>query len=560
MQLDLARSPPWEAGIFKSIIMAKQIDYDLDARRKLRSGVERLAKAVIITLGPRGRNVVFEKMDGSPQMSCDGVTVAKQIELEDPVEELGAKMVRDAAVRIAESAGDGTTTATLLAQTLIDEALKKVEAGMNPMDIKSGIDKGVQLVTARLKKMAIPVGTDSARIEQVASISAGNNPEIGKLIAEAMRKAGKEGIITIEEAKGFETYVEVVEGMQFDRGYLSPYFITNPEKMTVVYENPYVLLYDKKISGMKEMIPLLDKVSQANEPLLIIAEDVDGEALAVLVVNKLRGVIKIAAVKAPGFGDRRKEMLEDIAVLTGGTVIAEEKGLKLENADISHLGRCNKIIVTKDKTTIVGGKGDKKGIEGTIVQIREQLKTTTSDYDKEKLQERLAKLAGGVAIVYVGASSEIELNIKKDIVDDALNATRAAMEEGIVPGGGVAYLRCLPELEQFQDLNDDQRVGLRLLRKTLEEPLKRILLNGGLEPSEIVQKVKAGENDFGFNAKTEKFEHLLETGIIDPVKVSRLALEYAASVAGMFITTECVIVKKPEKKDDNVLGPAPEML
>jgi len=560
MQLDLARSLPCEAGIFKSIIMAKQIDYDLDARRKLRSGVERLAKAVIITLGPRGRNVVFEKMDGSPQMSCDGVTVAKQIELEDPVEELGAKMVRDAAVRIAESAGDGTTTATLLAQTLIDEALKKVEAGMNPMDIKSGIDKGVQLVTARLKKMAIPVGTDSARIEQVASISAGNNPEIGKLIAEAMRKAGKEGIITIEEAKGFETYVEVVEGMQFDRGYLSPYFITNPEKMTVVYENPYVLLYDKKISGMKEMIPLLDKVSQANEPLLIIAEDVDGEALAVLVVNKLRGVIKIAAVKAPGFGDRRKEMLEDIAVLTGGTVIAEEKGLKLENADISHLGRCNKIIVTKDKTTIVGGKGDKKGIEGTIVQIREQLKTTTSDYDKEKLQERLAKLAGGVAIVYVGASSEIELNIKKDIVDDALNATRAAMEEGIVPGGGVAYLRCLPELEQFQDLNDDQRVGLRLLRKTLEEPLKRILLNGGLEPSEIVQKVKAGENDFGFNAKTEKFEHLLETGIIDPVKVSRLALEYAASVAGMFITTECVIVKKPEKKDDNVLGPAPEML
>ncbi|MBN8852061.1 MAG: chaperonin GroL [Sphingobacteriales bacterium 50-39] len=540
--------------------MAKQIDYDLDARRKLRSGVERLAKAVIITLGPRGRNVVFEKMDGSPQMSCDGVTVAKQIELEDPVEELGAKMVRDAAVRIAESAGDGTTTATLLAQTLIDEALKKVEAGMNPMDIKSGIDKGVRLVTARLKKMAIPVGTDSSRIEQVASISAGNNPEIGKLIAEAMRKAGKEGIITIEEAKGFETYVEVVEGMQFDRGYLSPYFITNPEKMTVVYENPYVLLYDKKISGMKEMIPLLDKVSQANEPLLIIAEDVDGEALAVLVVNKLRGVIKIAAVKAPGFGDRRKEMLEDIAVLTGGTVIAEEKGLKLENADISHLGRCNKIIVTKDKTTIVGGKGDKKGIEGTIVQIREQLKTTTSDYDKEKLQERLAKLAGGVAIVYVGASSEIELNIKKDIVDDALNATRAAMEEGIVPGGGVAYLRCLPELEQFQDLNDDQRVGLRLLRKTLEEPLKRILLNGGLEPSEIVQKVKAGENDFGFNAKTEKFEHLLETGIIDPVKVSRLALEYAASVAGMFITTECVIVKKPEKKDDNVLGPAPEML
>ena len=542
------------------MIMSKQIDYDLDARKKLKSGVDRLAKAVIITLGPRGRNVVFEKMDGSPQMSCDGVTVAKQIELEDPVEELGVKMVRDAAIRIAESAGDGTTTATLLAQTLIDGALKKVEAGMNPMDIKSGIDKGMQLVTAKLKMMAVPVSTDSARIEQVASISAGNNPEIGKLIAAAMRKAGKEGVITIEEAKGFETYVEVVEGMQFDRGYLSAYFITNPEKMNVVYENPYILLFDKKISGMKEMIPLLDKVSQANEPLVIIAEDVDGEALAVLVVNKLRGVIKVAAVKAPGFGDRRKEMLEDIAVLTGGTVISEEKGLKLENADISNLGRCNKVIVTKDKTTIVGGAGDKKGIEAAIAQIREQLKNTNSDYDKEKLQERLAKMAGGVAIVYIGASSEIELNIKKDIVDDALNATRAAMEEGIVPGGGVAYLRCLPELEQIQDLNDDQFVGLKILRKALEEPLKRILLNGGLEPSEIVQKVKAGENDFGFNAKTEKFEHLLETGIIDPVKVSRLALEYAASVAGMFITTECVIVKRPEKKNDTTPGTAPDML
>src|SRR5665213_856647 len=542
------------------MIMSKQIDYDLDARKKLKSGVDRLAKAVIVTLGPRGRNVVFEKMDGSPQMSCDGVTVAKQIELEDPVEELGVKMVRDAAVRIAEAAGDGTTTATLLAQTLIDGALKKVEAGMNPMDIKSGVDRGVQLVTAKLKKMTVPVNTDSARIEQVASISAGNNPEIGKLIADAMRKAGKEGVITIEEAKGFETYVEVVEGMQFDRGYLSPYFITNPEKMNVVYENPYILLYDKKISGMKEMIPLLDKISQANEPLLIIAEDVDGEALAVLVVNKLRGVIKIAAVKAPGFGDRRKEMLEDIAVLTGGTVISEEKGLKLENADISNLGRCNKVIVTKDKTTIVGGAGDKKGIEAAIAQIREQLKNTNSDYDKEKLQERLAKLSGGVAIVYVGASSEIELNIKKDIVDDALNATRAAMEEGIVPGGGVAYLRCLPELEQVQDLNDDQFVGLKILRKALEEPLKRILLNGGLEPSEIVQKVKAGENDFGFNAKTEKFEQLLETGIIDPVKVSRLALEYAASLAGMFITTECVIVKRPEKKNDTTSDTAPDML
>jgi len=534
--------------------MSKLIDYDLDARKKLKAGVDKLARAVIITLGPKGRNVVFEKMDGSPQMSCDGVTVAKQIELEDPIEEMGVKMIRDAAVRIAEAAGDGTTTATLLARTMIDAGLKRVEGGMNPMDIKRGIDKAVQLVTAKLKQMAIPVSTDSARIEQVASISAGNNPEIGKLIADAMRKAGKEGVITIEEAKGFETYVEVVEGMQFDRGYLSPYFITNPEKMNVVYENPYILLYDKKISGMKEMLPLLDKISQANEPLLIIAEDLEGEALAVLVVNKLRGVIKVAAVKAPGFGDRRKEILEDIAVLTGGTVITEDKGLKLENADIPHLGKCDKIIVTKDKTTIVGGAGEKKNIDGAIAQIREQLKTTTSDYDKEKLQERLAKLSGGVAIVYVGASSEVELNIKKDIVDDALSATRAAMEEGIVPGGGVAYLRCLEELDKATYNNEDEKVGKEILRRALEEPLKQILLNAGLESSEIVQKVKNGTNDFGFDAKAEQFENLLESGIIDPVKVTRLALEYAASVAGMFITTECVIVKKPEKKEATIIG------
>lgn len=539
--------------------MSKQIDYDLDARKKLKAGVDKLAKAVIITLGPKGRNVVFEKMDGSPQMSCDGVTVAKQIELDDPVEEMGVKMIRDAAVRIAEAAGDGTTTATLLARIMIDAGLKKVEAGMNPMDIKRGIDKAVKTVTEKLKQMAIPVGTDSTKIEQVASISAGNNPEIGKLIADAMRKAGKEGVITIEEAKGFETYVDVVEGMQFDRGYLSPYFITNPDKMNVVYEKPYILISDKKIAGMKEMLPLLDKISEANEPLLIIADDLEGEALAVLVVNKLRGIIKVVAVKAPGFGERRKEILEDIAVLTGGTVITEEKGLKLENADLSHLGRCDKLIVTKDKTTIVGGGGDKKNIDATIAQIKEQLKTTTTDYDKEKLQERLAKLTGGVAVVYVGASSEIELNVKKDIVDDALNATRAAMEEGIVPGGGVAYLRCLLELDKIEDSNDDEKVGKEILRKALEEPLKQILINAGLEPSEIVQKVKAGENDFGFNAKAEKFENLLESGIIDPVKVSRLALEYAASVAGMFITTECVIVKKPEKKEATIIA-APEML
>lgn len=539
--------------------MAKQINYDLDARKKLKSGVDSLAKAVIITLGPRGRNVVFEKMDGSPQMSCDGVTVAKQIELEDPVEEMGVKMLRDAAVRIAEAAGDGTTTAMLLAHRMIDSGLKRVEAGINPLEIKRGIDKAVKVVVEKLRQQAIPVSTDSSKIEQVASISAGNNPEIGKLIADAMRRAGKEGVITIEEAKGFETYVEVVEGMQFDRGYLSPYFVTDPEKMNIIYENPYILLYDKKISNMKEMLPLLDKISQSNSPLLIIVEDLEGEALAVLVVNKLRGVLKCAAVKAPGFGDRRKEMMEDIAVLTGATMISEEKGLKLENAELNHLGKCGKIIITKDKTTIVGGAGDKKAIAGAISQIKTQIKTTTSDYDKEKLQERLAKLTGGVAIVYVGASSEMELNIKKDIVDDALNATRAAMEEGIVPGGGVAYLRSLKELEAIKDINDDEKVGVEIVRKALEEPLKQIVINAGLEEAEILQKVKAGENDFGFNAKTEKYEKLLETGIIDPVKVSRLALEYAASVAGMFITTECVIVKKPEKKESTIIA-SPEMM
>ncbi|HTR29957.1 MAG TPA: chaperonin GroEL [Puia sp.] len=540
--------------------MAKLINYDLDARKKLREGVDHLAKAVIITLGPRGRNVVFEKMDGSPQMSCDGVTVAKQIELEDPVEEMGVKMLRDVAVRISEAAGDGTTTATLLARSMIDLGLKRVEAGINPMEIKKGIDKAVKAVSEKLKTQAISVGTDSEKIEQVASISAGNNPEIGKLIAEAMKKAGKEGVITIEEAKGFETYVEVVEGMQFDRGYISPYFVTNGDKMTAIYENPYILLCDKKISGMKELLPLLDKVSQSNTPLLIIAEDVEGEALAVLVVNKLRGVLKIAAVKAPGYGDRRKEMLEDIAVLTGGTVIMEEKGIKLENADIPLLGRCAKLIITKDKTTIISGAGDKEKIMAAVAQIREQLKDTKSDYDKEKLQERLAKLSGGVAVVYVGASSEIEMNVKKDIVDDALNATRAAMEEGIVPGGGVAYLRCLPDLDKLTDITEDEKVGVDIVKKALEEPLKQIVINAGLEPAEIVQKVKSGEGDFGFNAKTEQFEKLLETGIIDPVKVSRLALEYAASVSGMFITTECVIVKKPEKKEPVVIANPAEML
>lgn len=535
--------------------MAKLIEYDLDARKKLKNGVDRLAKAVVITLGPRGRNVVFEKFDGSPQMSCDGVTVAKQIELDDPVEEMGAKMIRDAAIRISEAAGDGTTTATLLGQVMIDLGLKKVEADMNPMEIKKGIDKAAKIVIDRLRQMSIPVSNDSAKIEQVASISAANNSEIGKLIADAVLKSGKEGVITIEEAKGFETYVDVVEGMQLDRGYISPYFITNPEKMNIVYENPYILIYDKKISGMKELVPLLDKISQTGEPIVIIAEDIDGEALAVLVVNKLRGILKVAAVKAPGFGDRRKEMLEDIAVLTGGMMISEEKGFKLENADMSQLGHCSKIIITKDKTTIVGGQGNKTAIDGAAQQIREQIKSTASDYDKEKLQERLAKLTGGVAVVYVGASSEIELNIKKDIVDDALNATRAAMEEGIVPGGGIAYLRCLDELINIKDLSAEEEVGVDIVRKALHEPLNRILLNAGFEPTEIIQKVKAEKDDFGFNAKTEKYEHLLETGVIDPVKVSRLALEYAASVAGLFITTECVIVRKPEKQEPKVVAP-----
>lgn len=537
--------------------MAKQIDYNLDARKKLKSGVDRLAKAVIITLGPRGRNVVFEKADGSPQMSCDGVTVARQVELDDPVEEMGVKMLRDAAVRIAEAAGDGTTTATLLAQTMIDAGLKKVEAGINPMEIKNGIDKALHIVVEKLKRQAISVSNDSGKIEQVATISAGNNSEIGKLIADAVRKAGKEGVITIEEAKGFETYVDVVEGMQFDRGYISPYFVTDPEKMVVLFESPFILLYDKKIGNMKEMIPLLDKITQTNNPLLIIAEDLESEALAVLVVNKLRGVLRVAAVKAPGYGERRKDLLEDMAVLTGGTVITEEKGLKLENADLGHLGKCAKVMITKDKTTIVGGQGDKGQIQAVAARIREQIKTAESDYDREKLQERLAKLTGGVAVVYVGASSEIELNVKKDIVDDALNATRAAMEEGIVPGGGVAYLRCLQELNSITNVNEDEKVGIDILKKALEEPLKQIVINAGLEPSEIVQRVKSGEGDFGFNAKTEQYEHLLETGIIDPVKVSRLALEFAASVAGMFVTTECIIVKKTEKKETAILT-APE--
>jgi len=535
--------------------MSKQIDYELDARKKIIAGVDRLARAVVITLGPKGRNVVFERMDGSPQMSCDGVTVAKQVEADDPIEEIGIKIIRDVAVRTAEAAGDGTTTATLLAQAILNAGLKKVEAGINPLDIKKGIDKAVAIVKQELRKLAIPVGNNSSKIEQVATISAGNNAEIGKLISEAVKKAGTEGAITIEEAKGFETYVEVVEGMQFDRGYLSPYFVTDPEKMSVEFEAPFILLYDKKISGMKELLPLLDKISQSNNTLFIIAEDVEGEALAILVVNRLRGVLKVAAVKAPGFGDRKKEMLEDIAVLTGGTVISEDKGLKLENAEISQLGRCGKIITTKDKTTIVGGKGNKSAIDSAISHIRAQIKENKSDYEKEKLQERLAKLSGGVAVVYVGASSEVEMNIKKDVVDDALNATRAAIEEGIVPGGGVAYIRCLEALDKIEQLEGDENVGVEIIKKVLEEPLKQIVTNAGLDSFEILYHIKSGKGDYGYNAKTEQYENLLESGIIDPVKVSRLALEFAASAAGMLITTDCVIVKKKEQKEERIMRP-----
>lgn len=528
--------------------MAKQIEYNMEARRKLKNGVDSLARAVIVTLGPRGRSVVYEKSNGLPQVSNDGVSVARQVELEDPVENLGVKMIREAAVKTSEAAGDGTTTATLFAQVLIDAGLKRVEAGLNPVELRKGIDKAVKAVIAQLREQAIPIEKDQAKIEQVAAISANNDKSIGKLIADAVIKAGSEGVITIEEAKGMETSIEMVEGMQFDRGYLSPYFVTDTEKMEVHFENPYLLLYDQKISTMTALVPLLDKVIQTGKPILVMAEDVEGEALAVLVVNRLRGALKIAAVKAPGFGERRKEQLEDLAVLTGGVVISEEKGLKLENVDLSHLGTCEKAVVTKENTTVVHGYGDEKAIQGRIQLIKNEIKNATSDYDQEKLQQRLAKLSGGVAVVYVGAPTEVEMNEKKDKVDDALSATRAAMEEGIVPGGGVSYIRATSALDKLETDSDDERSGVEIVRKILDEPLRRIVLNAGLEEAEIMYRVKAGTGDFGFNAKSEKFENLLQTGIIDPVKVNRLALEYAASVAGMFLITECVIVEKPEKK------------
>lgn len=528
--------------------MAKQLFFDIEARNKMKKGVDTLANAVRVTLGPKGRNVVLEKKFGAPSITKDGVTVAKEIELEDPIENMGAQMVKEVASKTADIAGDGTTTATVLAQAIISEGLKNVAAGANPMDLKRGIDHAVTAVVENLKSQSQTVGTDTKKIEQVATISANNDGTIGKLIAEAFNKVGKEGVITVEEAKGTETTVEVVEGMQFDRGYISPYFVTNSEKMEAELENPYILIYDKKISAMKDILHILEKIAQSGRPLLIIAEDLEGEALATLVVNKLRGTLKVAAVKAPGFGDRRKEMLQDIAILTKGIVISEEQGYKLENADLSYLGQASSITVDKDNTTIVGGKGKKEDIQARINQIKAQIETTTSDYDKEKLQERLAKLSGGVAVLYVGAATEVEMKEKKDRVDDALHATRAAVEEGIVPGGGVAYIRSIEALEKLKGNNEDENTGIAIVKRALEEPLRQIVFNSGIEGSIIVQKVKEGKADFGYNARTEVYENLLSAGVIDPTKVSRIALENAASIAGMLLTTEAVIADKPESK------------
>ncbi|MFY9118558.1 MAG: chaperonin GroEL, partial [Dysgonamonadaceae bacterium] len=526
---------------------AKDIKFDMDAREELRKGVDQLANAVKVTLGPRGRNVIIDKKYGAPQITKDGVTVAKEIELECPFENMGAQLVKEVASKTNDDAGDGTTTAIVLAQSIINVGLKNVTAGANPMDLKRGIDKAVAKVVECIREQAIEIGDDLKKIENVAKISANGDENIGRLVAEAMEKVGKEGVITIEEAKGIETYVDVVEGMQFDRGYISPYFVTDPENMETVFEDPYILIHDEKISAIKDLLPILEKEIQTGKPLLIIAEDVESEALTTLVVNRLRGSLKVAAVKAPGFGDRRKEMLEDIAILTGGTVISEEKGLTLESATLDMLGRAEKVIIDKDTTTIVNGAGDKKAIETRIAQIRAQIEKTTSDYDREKLQERLAKLAGGVAVLYVGAPSEVEMKEKKDRVEDALSATRAAVEEGTVPGGGVAYLRAIDKLEGLRGDTDDETTGIEIIKRAIEEPLRQIVLNSGKEGAVVVQKVREGKGDFGYNARTDKYENLCETGVIDPAKVTRVALENAASVAGMFLTTECVITDKKEK-------------
>jgi len=535
--------------------MAKNIIFDIEARNKLKSGVDALSNAVKVTLGPKGRNVIIDKSFGSPSISKDGVTVAKEIELKDPVENMGAQMVKEVASKTSDVAGDGTTTATVLAQSLITTGLKNVTAGANPMDLKRGIDKAVTAVVADLKRQTKEVGDSFEKIEQVAAISANNDLSIGKLIAEAMSKVKKEGVITIEEAKGIETTVNVVEGMQFDRGYISPYFVTDTEKMEAVFEQPYIFIHDKKISVMKDLLPLLEKVVQTGHPLIVIAEDVEGEALATMVVNKLRGSLKIVAVKAPGFGDRRKEMLEDIAILTGGMVIAEEKGYKLEDTQLSYLGHAEKVAVDKENTTIVGGKGDKKLIDSRVAQIKKQIETTTSDYDREKLQERLAKLSGGVAVIYVGAASEVEMKEKKDRFDDALHATRAAIEEGIIPGGGVAYLRAVSALEKVKGDNEDEETGIAIVRRALEEPLRQIVENAGLDGSVVVQKVREGKDDFGFNARTDTYEHLYQSGVIDPTKVARVALENAASISGMLLTTECVLAEIKEEKPQQMHDP-----
>jgi chaperonin GroEL len=535
--------------------MAKQVKYNVEARDALKRGVDILANAVKVTLGPKGRHVIIDKKFGSPSVTKDGVTVAKEIELKDPIENMGAQMVKEVASKTADIAGDGTTTATVLAQAIVTAGIKNVAAGANPMDLKRGIDKAVAAVVANLKTQSQTVGEDNNKIKQVASISANNDEVIGSLIAEAMGKVGTSGVITVEEAKGTETEVKTVEGMQFDRGYLSPYFVTNSDKMEVELESPYILIYDKKISSMKELLPILEKQVQTGKPLLIIAEDLDGEALATLVVNKIRGSLKVAAVKAPGFGDRRKAMLEDIAVLTGGTVISEERGYKLESADLSMLGQAEKITIDKDNTILVNGAGDADLIKGRVGEIRAQIETTTSDYDKEKLQERLAKLSGGVAVLY-GAASEVEMKEKKDRVDDALHATRAAVEEGIVAGGGVAFIRAVASIADLKGANEDENTGIQIIRRAIEEPLRQICDNAGIEGSIIVQKVKEGSADFGYNARTDVYENLIGAGVIDPTKVSRVALENAASIASMLLTTECVLADEP---DDEKGGGMPPM-
>lgn len=536
--------------------MAKEIKFNIEAREELKKGVDALANAVKVTLGPKGRNVIIEKKFGAPHITKDGVSVAKEVELEDAFQNMGAQLVKEVASKTGDDAGDGTTTATVLAQAIVNVGLKNVTAGANPMDLKRGIDKAVACVVENIKSQAQEVNDDMAKIESVARISANNDSEIGKLIAEAMEKVKREGVITVEEAKGTDTTVEIVEGMQFDRGYISPYFVTNTEKMECEMENPYILIFDKKISSLKEMLPILEASAQSGRPLLIIAEDVDSEALATLVVNRLRGSLKICAVKAPGFGDRRKDMLEDIAVLTGGVVISEEKGLKLESATIDMLGRAEKVTVNKENTTIVNGMGDKEAIAARVAQIKAQIEKTTSDYDREKLQERLAKLAGGVAVLYIGAASEVEMKEKKDRVDDALSATRAAIAEGIVPGGGVAYIRAISSLEGLRGDNDDETTGIEIVKRAIEEPLRQIVANAGVEGAVVVQKVKDGKGDFGYNARTGEYENFFAAGVIDPAKVTRVALENAASIAGMFLTTECVIA---DKKEENPAGAAAGM-